>query len=303
MLVWHAAISGWLDSLKDEMRISQGTLTKYGSAATDYSRFAGDDTPCVVNESDVRRYLRSLSHLSPATVRVRLSAIKSFHQWLESETGTPDPTRRIRAPRRPDRLPRCLSEREFQTILTACTDVRDRAILETLYVTGCRAAELLGADLESLDLMGGRLRVIGKGNRERVCLLGPDAVHWLTRWLEVRTADRTERALFVSRYGKRLSAMGLWKMVKSRTSILGKHVHPHLFRHSCATHMLRNGADLRSIQLVLGHRNLNTTQMYLAVDDEALRQVHAATHPRGRRMDIALRKVGGRDAMREDETS
>jgi site-specific recombinase XerD len=302
MTPWEAALEGWLSALRDEMRLSAGTLVKYSQAASEYARSVTN--PLSVREPEVRRFLGSLRHLSPSTVRVHLAAIKSLHQWLDAEHSCGDPTRRIKPPRRPDRLPRCLSEREAMAMLNTCRDdylgIRDRAILETLYSTGCRANELLTADCSSLRLDVGRLNVIGKGNRERVCLLGPDAVASLVRWLQVKIPSV---ALFLSYQGNRLSRMGLWKMIRDRGIQAGieRHVHPHMFRHACASHMLRNGADLRSIQLVLGHRSLASTQVYLSVEDEHLRAVHAQSHPRGRTSDPRLRTVGGRGRMDDPE--
>jgi len=306
---WVAALRGWIAALRDEMRLSAGTLDKYENALIHYAPGSGSQDPSKVVAAGVRAYIGSLRELAPSTVRVRISAIKSFHQWLDSTAGCGDPTRRIRAPRVPERLPRALTERECIALIRSCDDsplgVRDRAILECLYSTGCRAAELLTATLDGTHLDESCLHVIGKGNRERVCLLGPSATQAIAAWLIIRPAfDPVSDNLFLSRYGRRLSMMGLWKMVQMRAKLAGieRHIHPHMLRHSCASHMLRNGADLRSIQLVLGHRNLNSTQVYLAVDNERLREVHAASHPRGGASEPRLRTVGGAKVMDDKET-
>lgn len=299
---WNHILAEWLAGLRDEMRVAEGTLTKYAQAARDYAIGVGVG-PSEVALDDARRYVRSRSDLGPSTLRVHLCAIKSLHRFLGHSW-----TDKLRGPRRPERLPRAMSVREALEILETCRPVdwvstRDRAMLEVLYSSGCRAAELLGLNLSDLRLPEGRMHVIGKGNRERVCLLGPESVLAVAQWLTVR--DTPGEVLFVSlQYRTRMTPMGLWKMVKARSLAAGVqgHVHPHMFRHACASHMLRNGADLRSIQLTLGHKSLATTQHYLAMDDEAVRSVHARAHPRGRASDLKLRTIGGRDDMDVEDT-
>lgn len=304
-MTWEAAIGNWLAGLADEMRLSPGTLTKYEQVARRYRDGVQKDTPAEVTLDDARAYIRSLSGLSSSTVRLYIAAIRSLHTHLGDTWQT-----RLRSPRRPERLPSALSEVEAEAILSACrmdswSGIRDRAILEALYCSGVRASELLGVDLDDLDLTEGRFKVLGKGNRERMAFLGPDAVYAIARWLEAR--GDTPGALFVNeRQRTRLSIMGLWKVIRARAIAAGvrRHVHAHMFRHACASHMLRHGADLRSIQLVLGHRNLNTTQIYLNLDDEYVRSVHARSHPRGRAVDTRLRMAGGTRPMDgEDDTT
>ena len=279
---------------------------KYQAALERYSATLAQLRPEQVRERDVRVHMRSLTDLSASTVRVHLSAIKSFHQWLAVEHECADPTTRLRAPKRPERLPRYVNDHEVRQMLDACDGsgweaTRDRAIIETLYSTGCRAAELIGARLEDVDLDRCVLIVLGKGNRERMAVLSPAAVLAIQSWLMTRpcVADQDERALLVSRYGRHMTGMSLWYAVVKRANRAGlrQHVHPHMFRHACATSLLRGGADLRSIQLLLGHRNISSTQNYLHLDDVTLRAVHAAAHPRGGDVDTRLRKVGGTDTM------
>ena len=298
MSEWTPALEGWLTSLRDEMRMSLGTLTKYRQVGRDYSLLLADVPPGSVTEAAVRSYVRSLSHLSPVTVRVHLSAIRSFHAWHSEATGCPDPTRRIHAPRCPERLPRGLTEREAAAIVRSAETVRDRAMVEVLYSTGCRAAELLGLDLPSVELDRGIVTVLGKGNRERVCLLTPSAVTSLGAWIRLR-GPLAVPAVFVSRYGRRLSAMGLWNVLQAigERAGLGRPLHAHMFRHAFATHLLRGGADLHSIQVLLGHRSLSSTQVYLSADDESLRSVHAKCHPLGHSSDLKLIGPGDRETM------
>ena len=312
MSAWGGPIHDWIGSLRDEQRVAAGTLVKYLAALERYSSTLAHLSPEAVRERDVRVHIRTLSAFSPATVRVHLSAIKSFHQWLAVERECLDPTLRLRPPKRPERLPRYVNDHEVRQMLSVCEgtgwmDVRDRALIETLYSTGCRSSELRDARLDDVDLDRCTLTVIGKGNRQRMAVLSPSAALALQSWLMVRprAAESGDRHLFVANTGRGMSAMGLWKIVKARAEEAGlrQHVHPHMFRHACATSLLRGGADLRSIQLLLGHRNISSTQHYLHVDDVTLRRVHAAAHPRGGAVDTKLRTIGGGDAMDGDDTT
>ena len=309
MSAWSGLVHEWIGALRDEHRIAAGTLVKYQAALERYCVTLAHLSPEAVRERDVRVHIRTLSEFSPATVRVHLSAIKSFHQWLAVERECLDPTLRLKPPKRAERLPRYVNDHEVTQMLAVCEGngwmaVRDRALIETMYSTGCRSAELRSARIDDLDLDRCIVTVIGKGNRERMAVLSPSAVLALQSWLMVRPtrAASEERALFVSNAGTALSAMGLWKIVKARAEQAGlrQHVHPHMFRHACATSLLRGGADLRSIQLLLGHRSLSSTQHYLHLDDVELKRVHAAAHPRGGAVDTRLRTVGGRGAMDGD---
>jgi site-specific recombinase XerD len=306
MCSWSGPVHSWMGALKDEHRVAAGTLVKYLAALERYSVTLAHLSPEAVRERDVRVHIRTLSAFSPATVRVHLSAIKSFHQWLAVENECIDPTVRLRAPKRPERLPRYVNDHEVRQMLATCEGpdwmaIRDRALIETMYSTGCRSTELREARLEDVDLDRCVLTVIGKGNRQRMAVLSPAAVLALQSWLMARTrvAERGNRHLFVANTGRGMSAMGLWKIVKARAEAAGlrQHVHPHMFRHACATSLLRGGADLRSIQLLLGHRNISSTQHYLHLDDVTLRKVHAAAHPRGGDVDARLRTVGSGGPM------
>ena len=228
--------------------------------------------------------------------RSRLAALQDFFAWLCRENILrANPAADLELPRKqPPSLPRALSPAEVETILavpdtTDALGVRDRAILETLYGTGLRRRELISLDVTDIDRGRGVALVRkGKGGKDRLTPLGAIALHWLERYLaECRPLLETnaaERALFISGYGERISAAYLGNLVRRmfNRAHIGKTGSCHLLRHSCATHLLENGADVRTIQELLGHARLDSTQIYTAVSITQLRETHARCHPRGR---------------------
>ena len=239
--------------------------------------------------------------LSPVTMGRKLAALRSLCNWLCREGKLPsNPARAIRNPKAPQVLPRFLSEPEIRALLECPGDSdegrRDRAILELLYATGLRAAELTGLDLDDVDLDGRNARVLGKGRKERIVPFGADAAatlrdylpvrrSWRRRVPEQRRADRKGAAsepLFLSPAGRRLSTDGLRKLLARRLqdAAINKHATPHSIRHSFATHLLNAGADLRAIQELLGHASLGTTQRYPHVSTAQLKAIYDKAHPR-----------------------
>lgn len=234
--------------------------------------------------------------LSVRTQCSRLNAIQLFFAWLcKANALSANPAADLELPRPSHRaLPKALTQEEVKVVLNVpdVTDplgIRDRAVLETFYATGIRRSELVRLDLEDVDRERGVLMVRqGKGGKDRMVPLGECALHWLGRYLE-HTRPRLEvslkeRALFLTGYGERFSSgyVGNWVRRTIQKAQVGREGSCHLFRHSCATHMLENGADIRFIQQLLGHAHLNTTQIYTEVDIRQLREVHARTHPNAR---------------------
>ena len=230
--------------------------------------------------------------LSVTTQRGRLGAVQRFFAWLcRTHQLTANPASDLELPRKPPRgLPRGLSLEHVRAVLNLpdITDplgIRDRAILETFYSTGMRRSELVQLDVGDLDPTGRTIRVRGKGGKSRVVPVGTASLQWVEAYLDKTRpqllVDPGEQAFFLSGYGERMSAayVGNWvtRMVKSAD--IGQSGSCHLFRHSCATHMLENGADIRLIQQLLGHARLDTTQIYTEVAIKALREVHERTHP------------------------
>src|SRR5262245_56070522 len=253
-----------------------------------------------VDTGTVEAYVAELrgSDLAPATVARAVVAVRSLHRFLADEGRAPaDPGAEVATPRVPAGLPKALSEDEVGALLGAvvgddATARRDRAILEVLYGTGVRISELVGLGLGDLDLEAALLRAYGKGSKERVVPVGRHAVAALADWLAPggRPALVPERwarrgdaeAVFLNRRGGRLSRQGAWLVVRrwgSEVGLDGK-LTPHVLRHSCATHMLDHGADIRAVQEMLGHASLSTTQVYTKVSTERLFAAYRAAHPR-----------------------
>jgi integrase/recombinase XerD len=255
----------------------------------------GDATGAVI--ASYVAHLRDLGR-APATVTRSLVAVRSLHRFLaEEELASTDPGADVEVPRVPAGLPKALSEAEIERLLQVVVGdgpwvLRDRAVLEVLYGTGARISELVGLSLADVDLGSALLRVFGKGSKERVIPLGRYARDALRSWLgpDGRAAVEPERwarrgdaeAVFLNQRGGRLSRQGAWGIVRKHGDAagLGDRLTPHVLRHSCATHMLDHGADIRAVQELLGHASISTTQVYTLVSSERLAQVYLAAHPR-----------------------
>jgi integrase/recombinase XerC len=236
--------------------------------------------------------------LAPASVQRRLSAVRSFYQFLQREgLATHNPAADVRAPKRPKRLPRTLDADQMARVLEAPAPVagqqderlqiRDMAIMELLYSSGLRLAELVGLDLDALDLADRTVRVTGKGNKTRIVPVGKQAVTALRRWIRDRAAlaKPAETAVFLSQNGRRLGPRAIQLRLAAIAKAQGVPVklHPHLFRHSFATHLLESSQDLRGVQELLGHADISTTQVYTHLDFQHLARIYDQAHPRARR--------------------
>jgi integrase/recombinase XerD len=297
-----AEVDDFLTSLRVERGRSPNTLRAYATDLRSYvawldarSCSLGDVTEPVVE--DYVAFLRELE-LAPATVKRTMVSVRGLHRFLaEEQEGRPDPTADVAVPRPPKGLPKALREDEVERLLESVAPVtpigrRDRAILELLYGTGIRIGELSGARLSDLDLDAGLLRVFGKGAKERIVPLGTHARRSLADWLgpegrphlePERWASRDDAdATFLNQRGRRLQRQGAWLVVRRAGDAvgLGDRLTPHVLRHSCATHMLDHGADIRTVQELLGHASISTTQVYTLVSGERLRSVYRSAHPR-----------------------
>ena len=253
-----------------------------------------------VQESSIIVYLRELqsSGKAASTVARAMAAVRSFHRFLAVENfRSDDPAKNVELPRVPRGLPKPISEKEVSELLFAIDDEgaagkRDKAMMEILYGTGARISEVVSLSISDLDLSEKLLKVLGKGNKERIVPLGRYAETALMRWLSPdgrgklepeRWASRDDsEALFLNRQGRRLSRQGGWGIVKKsgRKVGLGAQLSPHTLRHSCATHMLEHGADIRTVQELLGHASISTTQIYTHVSRDQLIEVYQSAHPR-----------------------
>jgi integrase/recombinase XerC/integrase/recombinase XerD len=242
----------------------------------------------------VRRYGAGLSAAgaAPATVARKLAAVRGLFDFLvRSERLAQNPADLVSSPKKEDSLPKVLTVEQVRTLLERIPsrsplELRDRAMLELAYSCGLRCEEIVNLDLDALDFESEQLRVLGKGGKERLLPIGEPAQRALRRYTErarhALASDRSQTALFLSKSGRRLSnsdvtrRLGLWV----REAALAAGISPHSLRHSFATHLLEGGADLRTIQELLGHSSISTTQVYTRVDAARLRDVYAATHPR-----------------------
>ncbi len=247
------------------------------------------------HRADVEAYLADQyrAKAKATSIARRLSSLRRFYALQMQHAATrSDPTARIRAPKLPRRLPKNLSEAQVEALLAApdpdtTLGLRDRAMLETLYATGLRVSELTGLTLSQVSLDMGVVRVLGKGGKERLVPLGEEAIVWLKRYLaSSRTTlggSRTN-ALFVTARQGPLTRQAFWALLKRhapKAGIPAASLSPHVLRHAFATHLLNHGADLRVVQLLLGHADITTTTIYTHVARERLKQLHAQHHPRG----------------------
>jgi site-specific recombinase XerD len=300
----RTAVEAFLESLAGR-NASPGTISEYRRNATEFLTFVTSRGVAWTDpgRSTIRAYLSALADrgLSPSSVAGRLAAVRSLYRHaLRNGRIEIDPLAGVRAPRRPSRLPRVLSVDEAASLVTAPRRLRardealarrDAAMLELLYATGMRISELAGLTVDRLDLNRRRLRVIGKGNKERQLLFGAPAASALRAYLAegrpVLAARAAEQrgAVFLNAAGAPLSARGARMVLDRWVRAAGapKRTSPHTLRHSFATHLLEGGADLRVVQELLGHANLQTTQVYTHLSDAALRSAYREAHPRAGR--------------------
>ena len=256
---------------------------------------AGNTPPQKLTRPMLMRFVATLHGrgLSGRSLARMLSAWRAFYRFLIERDRSlgDDPCAGIRPPKSPKRLPSALSPDEAARLVQIESDdplsLRDRALLELAYSSGLRLSELAGIDIDACDLAGGEARVLGKGSKERIVPIGKAARDAIARWLPARNAQAAsgERALFVGRHGKRLSPRAIearlaqWAVRQG----LSRHVHPHMLRHSFASHVLQSSGDLRAVQEMLGHASIASTQVYTHLDFQALAKVYDAAHPRAKK--------------------
>ncbi len=285
----------FLDSLWVESGLSNNTLAAYGSDLKIFVKWLNNKTVLEVDGGDIAAFMESRYKLglgSRSSARF-LSSLRRFYGYLYREgLLTNDPTELIDAPHIGRTLPVSLSENDIELLLEApeITDIlgfRDRAMLELLYATGLRVSELIGLKFDQVSFRQGFVRVLGKGNKERLVPIGEQAMEWLENYTDGARidilAERQSDFLFVTKRGSGMTRQAFWYVIKRYAKKVGikKHLSPHTLRHAFATHLLNHGADLRVVQLLLGHSDLSTTQIYTHIAQERLKQLHQQFHPRG----------------------
>lgn len=290
-------INDYLHYLTIERGLSLNTRKSYERDLLQYLHYLEDEQ--ITSWQDVDRYV-VINYLekmhdekkAPATVTRMITSLRRFHQFLRQERLTDhDPMQHIDTPKKVQKLPSTLSLTEVERLIetpdtTKNLGIRDRAILEVMYATGMRVSELVGLKLSDLHLSLGLVQILGKGDKERIIPLGDYAIQWLERYLDearpLLVANPSETHVFVNHHGTGLSRQGIWKNLKQlvREAGINKEVTPHTLRHSFATHLLENGADLRTVQELLGHADISTTQIYTHITKKRMTDVYKQHFPR-----------------------
>jgi len=289
-------VDAFIEALWLEDGLSPNTLAAYRRDMQGFSQWleAQDLHLDNAGENDVQGYFADrFDQTRASTANRRLTVLRRFYQWaLREKHITTDPTLKLLTARQAPRLPQTLSEAQVEALLAAPNTetplgLRDRAMLELLYASGLRVSELVGLPMLSLNLREGVLRITGKGNKERLVPFGEEAADSLQNYLSqsrpVLLGKKNSPAVFVTQQGTAMSRVMFWKLIKKYALLADVHVplSPHTLRHAFATHLLNHGADLRAVQMLLGHSDISTTTIYTHVARERLKALHAQHHPRG----------------------
>lgn len=288
-------IDRFLDALWMERGVSDNTLAAYRYDLQKYLLWL-DKNNCqmtTAQEIDLRNYLSSMQGKTTRTIARHFSSIRGLYAYLlHEEILKRDPTARIEAPKIGRPLPKSLTETEVEDLLQApntniSLGLRDRTMLEILYASGLRVSELISLQTWQVNLRQGVVRILGKGSKERLVPLGEVSIDWLTRYQQSARGEllgqRVSDALFPTKRGAVMSRQAFWYLIKRYAVLAGIHktISPHILRHAFATHLLNHGADLRVVQMLLGHSDISTTQIYTHIAKERLKNLHAVHHPRG----------------------
>jgi tyrosine recombinase XerC len=278
----------FLTYLEVEKNYSSHTSLNYRLDLEEFAAFLNRTSVEAVAYSDLRRFLAQLKarNLKPRTLARKLSSLRSFFKFLQREKVIQNnPAKLLVTPKLDKPLPHFMSEQETVQLIESpksgkTNSPRDKAILEILYSTGIRVSELVGLNVDDVDFIGNVIKVMGKGKKERIVPIGDHALSALKEYLDGRKADN--KFIFVNKNGTRLGGRSVRNIINKYIleQAMAQHVTPHMFRHSFATHLLNHGADLRSVQELLGHVNLSTTQIYTHLTTEKLKKVYDQAHPR-----------------------
>ena len=297
----NAASQGFLDDFIDRIWLEEGlsrnTLDSYRQDLTQFAGWlekSGASDLLQVGQEDIQRYLAFKFPTSkPRTVSRLIASLRRLYRFaLRENKISVDPTLQIESPKLPRSLPKSLSEEDVESLLNAPNlnepiGLRDRAMLEILYASGLRVSELVGLKVTEVSLTEGVVRVTGKGSKTRLVPMGEVAVDWISRYLNEGRPQILEKRLsdsmFVTQRGSAMTRQAFWYLIKRYALLAGIHkpMSPHVLRHAFATHLLNHGADLRVVQMLLGHSDISTTQIYTHVARERLKQLHSMHHPRG----------------------
>lgn len=290
-------IDTFLNYLSVERGLSNNTIMSYRKDLNFYLDFLNQrhiDALSKITKNNITNFMLAQKDkgISTNSIARRLAAIRMFHRFLTRERILKsDPSNLIDSPKLWKKIPDTLSLNEVDVLLAQPDTrdkqgIRDRAILETLYATGMRVSEAVNLKVDNVNLDIGFLRCIGKGNKERIIPIGKKAISSIKRYLEISRPHLLKKSssefLFLNRFGKKLSRQSFWKIIKryAKCAKIKRPIKPHTLRHSFATHLLERGADLRSVQEMLGHANISTTQIYTHINKDRLKTIHRMFHPR-----------------------
>ena len=282
----EGVLDAFCDALWLEDGLSKNTIASYRADLQQLAAFLKNTSLEKVGEADLFAFLGSRKGRASSAAR-RVSTLKRFYRYcLRERRIKADPTLKLDPPKRAPRFPKSLSEQDVEALLAAPDTstpmgLRDRAMLELLYATGLRVSELVAVKIFEVNLDAGVVRAMGKGSKERLVPLGEEAAEWISKYIKNRNHKNV--TLFLTNRGAGMTRQAFWHLIKRYGSkaIPGKKLSPHVLRHAFATHLINHGADLRVVQLLLGHADISTTQIYTHVARERLKALHAKHHPRG----------------------
>ena len=285
----------FLEFLQNEKKLSDNTLQSYKRDIIQYQNYLEENgiNYAKVSKEDIKAYLNYLKQIGkkPSTISRNLASIRSFYQFsIRNKKIKNDPTEDVQSPKIEKRVPSVLTAQEVELLLEQPKDVdlkgtRDKAMLEFAYATGMRVTEIISLDIDDVNLSEGFV-TCNSGKKQRTIPIGTMSLKALKEYIEearpVIIKDENEKALFVNTNGKRLTRQGFWKIVKyyKEQAHITKDITPHVLRHSFATHLLQNGADLKAIQTMLGHSDISSTQVYMQFQDPGLKDIYQKAHPR-----------------------
>ena len=290
-------VDSFLSALRLEKGLSENTIKAYSNDCQDFNKWLFSNKryrAVAATEADIENYLKHLRiiDLSNSSINRKLSSLKHFFNYLsKTKLLKSNPVMNISGPKNSKVLPKSLSIIDVNSLIEApdCSNfigLRDRAMIELMYATGVRISELINLEYSNIDLNRSLIKVMGKGGKERMIPFGDDALTWLINYIEFRRKNNlslNSRDFFISQQGKKITRQAFWHRIKIylKVSGLSMDVSPHTLRHAFATHLLNNGADLRSVQMLLGHSDLSTTQIYTHIAKQRLSDMVKEHHPRG----------------------
>lgn len=272
-------LSEYLESIEIEKGLSANTIAAYGRDIESFIEFVSNKSPDKINRGDLYDFIKSLrsKNYAPSSITRKIASIKGWFRWLKiNEKINNDPSIVLESPKIPQKLPKVISIQEINKIFSSHLNTTEQAIFELLYGCGLRVSELTNIEIKNIDLSAKILKCFGKGSKERIVPLGEKAKIAVKNYLELRKLypNNDSKKLFINNQGHEISRQKVYELSQKIGKIIDKHISPHVFRHSFATHLLENGADLRVVQELLGHSCVSTTQLYTHVSKKRLKDIY-----------------------------